>query len=324
MDRRLLSICIPTYNRASWLEQIITKMLHVCIEKSIHIYISDNASPDNTEQVGIKFQSKYDFIHYFRHESNIGPDDNFEFVLKLSDTKYRWLMSDTCYVEDVDSMLVDLQNGEYDGYIVNAPRYRGQFLPTQKIHYSETISLMRDIGWHLSWISCMIYNEKLVNAMNFEHYKASSFNQTALMFETTAHRECNIVFNPNIIVYNLPSETKASDWHNHIFDIMYRRWYLMIMSLPLYYPYEVKLKCIEDNARNSNVLKMRFLLKMYIEGRWNVGDVYRNRFFIKQAKGNYKSLLTIGLCPRVFFVLAKIGVKSLKSLLSLNKGRPSR
>lgn len=294
----LLSICIPTYNRGTLLEQSIRKMIPVCEENNILIVVSDNASPDNTEAIMNGLTSEYDFIRYHRHPENIGSDDNFEYVLKMANTKYRWLMSDTCFVESIDTLMSDLESEDWDGYIVNGDPYRAQHLPHEKTRYGESVSVMRDIGWHLTWISCMIYHERLVEFLKFERYRNSSFNQTALMFEPTANRASKICFNPSIVVDNLPVE-KESGWLYHVFDVIYRQWYLLIMSLPLYYPYEVKKKCIVDAARNPILLSLRYHAMRRIEGKWDWKDVYRNRFFVRFAEGHYYALLAMGVCPGI-------------------------
>lgn len=295
----ILSICIPTFNRADCLNKVLEKLIPVCSGNNIQIYISDNASPDQTESLSKKFAENHDFIHYHRHLENIGSDDNFEFVLKMADTKYRWLMSDTCYIDDVADMISDLESVDWDAYILNDPKSpmsRSRFLPKTRTVYDESISVMREIGWHLTWISCMVYNERLVNSLNFERYKNSSFNQTALVFETTANRPCKICFNPRVAVKNLPLR-KDSGWHYHVFDIMYRQWYLLIMSMPLYYPYEIKKKCIEDNGKKPVVLNIINHLERRAKEKWTLSDLYRNRFFVKQAKANYYLLFLFGLCP---------------------------
>lgn len=316
-NQALLSICIPTYNRGEMLKQSIQKMIPVCRDHHIQIFVSDNASPDNTEEVMNVLSGDYEFIHYHRHTENIGSDDNFEYVLKMADTKYRWLMSDTCYVEEIADLMSDLETTEWDGYILNdlPSRYsRARFLPKEKTIYEESISVMRDIGWHLTWISCMIYNERLVNTLNFERYKASSFNQTALMFETTANRPCKIGFNPQVAVMNLPI-SKESGWHYHVFDVVYRQWYLLIMSLPIYYPYEVKHQCVIDSASKPIMLALRFHLKRRMEGKWDWKDIYRNRFFIKQAEAPYLTLMIMGLCPKKILSSSFAVMKYLKNIL---------
>lgn len=293
----ILSICIPTYNRGEIIEQSILKMLSACKASNIHIFVADNASTDNTQEVMRKYENQYDFIHYHRHSVNIGPDDNFEFVLKMATTKYRWLMSDPCYVDNLDDLMTDLESKEWDVYVATDDRkVRSDRLPKEKVLYNESISVMKEIGWHLTWISCMIYNERLINSFNFLRYKDSCFNQTALLFEPTANRECAICFNPNLRVKNV-GVARESGWHYHVFDVLYRKWYLLVMSLPLYYPYEVKKKCIEDNHKNADVLFFRAHLLRRMSGKWNIWDLQQNKFFVKQAKGDYYKLFVLGILP---------------------------
>ena len=70
------------------------------------------------ENLDLNYAQKYDIVRYHRHERNIGSDDNFEFVLKMADTKYRWLMSDTCYIDEVETVLNDLSHSDFDAYIL--------------------------------------------------------------------------------------------------------------------------------------------------------------------------------------------------------------
>jgi len=300
MDNKpLLSICIPTYNHAPFLDLVLKRLRDICVKNRIHIYISDNNSEDNTEAVVESAKLSNGFIHYYRQNVNIGPDDNFEFVLKMSDTKYRWLMSDACYVDEMDGLIEDLSTSDYDGYILGAPYYRGRFLPNRRIEYCNSIDLMRDVGWHLSWISCMIYNERLIQKMDFRRYKNSSFNQTALMFDPTAYNKSTFVFNNRIIVKNITLQDypimKESGWTYHVFDVMYRQWYLLIMSLPLYYPYETKIKCINESYKYSSAIGVFAHIRRRVENKWNLNDVLRNRVFITR---HFYILLVIAICPK--------------------------
>lgn len=302
----LLTICIPTYNRGQLLEQSIQKMIPVCKEHNIQICISDNASTDDTNVIMAGYLEAYPFIHYYRQKENIGSDDNFEFVLKMAQTKYRWLMSDTTFVTDIKDLIDDLIAKDFDGFVVNGDPKRAQHLPKVKKFYHESISLMDEVGWHMTWISCMIYNEKLIDSMNFKRYKNSSFNQTALMFETTANRYAELGFNPGIVVGNLPIR-KESGWLYHEFDVIYRQFYLMIMSLPLYYPYEIKKKCIIDSVKYPGILSKYWHVVRRIEGKWSFRDVQRNSFFIKQAQGDYYFYSIVGLCsPRLLKIFLPI------------------
>ena len=77
---KILSICIPIYNRASWLSECLDLLLSEIGHRGIPIYISDNSSTDNTMEVVSKFKKKYPFVYYEKNEANLGYQRNFEKV----------------------------------------------------------------------------------------------------------------------------------------------------------------------------------------------------------------------------------------------------
>ncbi len=87
MTSELLSICIPTYNRARLLRQILdvlgTQIRATGVENVV-IYISDNGSPDNTPQVVEEFQKQSDVhVVYSRNSSNLGISKNLLKVMAM-------------------------------------------------------------------------------------------------------------------------------------------------------------------------------------------------------------------------------------------------
>ena len=100
----VLSICIPTYNRAECLDQclqhIICQFNNEKIKNSIEIVISDNASTDNTAQVVKKFQKSFANIRYFRNKKNLGIDKNIiNAVIKATGT-YCWHIGDDDFIQN--------------------------------------------------------------------------------------------------------------------------------------------------------------------------------------------------------------------------------
>lgn len=89
----LLSICIPTYNRASVLEKTLESIVKQ-LDYEIEIVISDNQSTDNTEEVGRKYAEQYDNIKYYRNEVNV-RDANFSLSLDRGTGLYLKLMKDS-------------------------------------------------------------------------------------------------------------------------------------------------------------------------------------------------------------------------------------
>ena len=91
----LLSICIPTYNRASYLEGAILNIItDNAFGDEVEIIISDNASTDNTEEIAKKYTQKHYNIKYYKNEENI-RDKNFMLALQRGNGLYRRLFNDT-------------------------------------------------------------------------------------------------------------------------------------------------------------------------------------------------------------------------------------
>lgn len=93
MQTPLLSICIPTYNRAEYLEKSLDSLVNQENFSQIEVVISDNASTDTTSEVCRKFTEQYPNIFYHRNEENI-HDRNFPAVLMKAHGVFRKLYND--------------------------------------------------------------------------------------------------------------------------------------------------------------------------------------------------------------------------------------
>lgn len=91
----LVSICIPTYNRAEYLKRTIESI--ICQPEfqsgEVEIVVSDNASTDNTSDVCERY-AQYDNFFYSCNEKNV-RDINFPTVLSKAHGKLRKLNNDT-------------------------------------------------------------------------------------------------------------------------------------------------------------------------------------------------------------------------------------
>ena len=116
----LLSICIPTYNRAEYLKQTLNSIVKsegFCDD--VEVVVSDNCSTDNTEEVCKEFIQKYSNIKYFKQsQPTYIADQNFIDVLSLATGKYLKLSNDTMFYRksslkkflDIIKNFLNLQN----------------------------------------------------------------------------------------------------------------------------------------------------------------------------------------------------------------------
>jgi glycosyltransferase involved in cell wall biosynthesis len=97
----LLSVCVPTYNRASYLEQCLAALVPQALDLGVPIYVSDNGSTDNTQNVIAKYEGVAgELIKCVRQDENLGYDINHKTVIGLVETEYSWLLGDDDVVLD--------------------------------------------------------------------------------------------------------------------------------------------------------------------------------------------------------------------------------
>lgn len=90
-----LSICIPTYNRSSYLQRTLESILAQDGLAEIEVIISDNASDDNTAEIVESFVQRFpSIVKYYRNVENI-QDANFERVMSLGIGRFLKLHNDT-------------------------------------------------------------------------------------------------------------------------------------------------------------------------------------------------------------------------------------
>lgn len=92
----VLSICIPTFNRAEALDGLL---FMVCSQidhdrLAVDVHVSDNASTDRTEATVTKWSDGRDYLHYHRNTANIGGVRNFWKVTQYVTSSHFWLLGD--------------------------------------------------------------------------------------------------------------------------------------------------------------------------------------------------------------------------------------
>lgn len=98
---KILSLCIPTYNRASLLDILIQSIISQIeqspqssfLRKVIEICVSDNASSDHTQSVCESWAKRHSIdISYACNDSNIGADLNYLKSVSMATGQYAWIV----------------------------------------------------------------------------------------------------------------------------------------------------------------------------------------------------------------------------------------
>lgn len=94
-SKPILSVCIPTYNRAEMLRSALLSVMPQIAELGgeVELLVSDNCSEDHTPDV-VKSALKSDLIKYFRAEENKGSAWNFDNCAQIARGEYAWIVGD--------------------------------------------------------------------------------------------------------------------------------------------------------------------------------------------------------------------------------------
>lgn len=93
--RPKLSLCISTYNRASWLELNLKNIFMQLGDatQDVEVVVVDNTSPDATPEVVQQFLHRKDF-RYYRNPANVGMLGNLAITAQRSRGEYVWIIGD--------------------------------------------------------------------------------------------------------------------------------------------------------------------------------------------------------------------------------------
>jgi len=118
----LVTIGIPTYNRAGgYLRKVIERSLEQSYQ-NLEIIVADNCSTDETPELVRSIDDAR--LRYFRHDTNIGAINNFNFCLNQARGKYFLLFHDDDMIDKdfVETCISSLELGQTVGVILTGVR----------------------------------------------------------------------------------------------------------------------------------------------------------------------------------------------------------
>lgn len=151
-NRPLLSICIPTYNRASYLKGALEHISSdPAFDARVEVVVSDNASSDDTEIVVKAFTEKYGNIRYYRNAENV-RDANFKLVLERATGRYLKLFNDTLrFKADGLSKILDVISAADESQGLQF--YQNiSFLSSENRAVEGVEELMSAVSYNITWI----------------------------------------------------------------------------------------------------------------------------------------------------------------------------
>lgn len=293
----LVTFCIPTFNRAKILDDCLSKLINTISIYGFCIVISDNASSDNTIEIIEKHKKLYSNIFYIRQNTNIGLDRNFEMVLKMSKTTYSWLFGD--YAEIVQSELNDvlqlLIKKQYELIIVNS---KGRVTNIPSKEYNNIALMLDEIGWHMTFMSSLIFGEKVIKNANFQRFYGTYLIHHGISFEYLSKNLKSICYWHDRNVITGTTIVKTNTWVSSSFKIFGQQWTNMVLSFPPIIPLEAKLKCIKNHGRFTGFFKFSHIARLKVNGWLKINDCFKYKLYWKYVSDTpWIVLLIVALIP---------------------------
>lgn len=141
--KKLLTIAIPTYNRAKLLDTQLTWLAQAVkgFEDEIEIFVSDNGSTDNTQDIIKKWKANLSDITFnsWRNAENMGVMKNIMNCLNSARTKYVWTIGDDDPIQDRAISYAINKFKQYDDVSLLFLNFSGRNQITGEPTYPDTI-----------------------------------------------------------------------------------------------------------------------------------------------------------------------------------------
>ena len=226
----ILSIVIPTRNRAEFLRQMLDSLIPQLItwgREKFHMVIANNASTDNTDMVVSNIQREYGIsIEYYKHKENIGLQ-NLDFVASKAIGKYTLLSGDDdIFAPNFISTIAPYLEADSTYSLIHWNRLEGdKNCSNTRIYnpiYSQTISeystpgeFLRDTLSSTNFVSSLIYNTSCWQCVKDENIPEDWDGYRTwgriLLGTANLNEKCLFFYFPLVIQRN-PSKEWASKW----------------------------------------------------------------------------------------------------------------
>lgn len=269
----LLSLCIPTYNRAKYLKEALDNITSdPAFDERVEIIVSDNASTDETSAVVEIFSKKFSNIKYYKNETNI-KDYNFYLAISRGSGKYIRLFNDTLRFsgKSLESMLYNISTSDE-----GVPLFFYQNIKElDKMNICKKgfniDSFLEQVSFYTTWIAnfgCWKTDiEAIVSPNRFSELKLS---QVDWVFQIISKKRCySVIFDDHFI-----SVAPVKKGGYNIFNVFINN-YLYILSK---YKFNFKTIIIEK-SRLLRLFVVKWLWVLYVDkdkfsfetqGKWRV------------------------------------------------------
>jgi abequosyltransferase len=186
----LLTIAIPTFNRAEYLDLCLTQICKQVspLDRSIEVMVSDNCSTDHTPDVVKKHGEKHPLIVSIHNQTNIGSDRNIIQCFKSAAGKYVLIFGDDDVFLDggIAKLLKVLKYKEFGVVYLRHYGFDDDFINERPaavsnpsvLIYNDSKSFVEKVHYFFTFISANVINKTFFDhSFNLDAVLNTSFTQ---------------------------------------------------------------------------------------------------------------------------------------------------
>jgi abequosyltransferase len=281
INKKILTIAIPTYNRSDNLFHLLNQLYDEVGEykDQITVIVSNNNSSDNTLNILNDFKIKWPELEISNQVKNIGPDLNFSYCYDLCNSKYFWLLGDDDLPTkgSIAIILALIKKNNCSIIYLNSSWkkniYDNNHISSQKINYTvitDKSKFASIVNVWMGYISGCIINKFIIenNDKNFNSKKYTGTNLSQLSWVLSSLKFGNkfIVIKSKLILatrnntggysaidtfgINFPNILKSElyDFNKLLIDIILKKMLLNFYT-------SLTWKIVNDKSNKNNFLK---------------------------------------------------------------------
>jgi abequosyltransferase len=242
----LLSICIPTYNHAEPLRKSLEVMIPQALHYNIPIYISDNASTDNTAEIVESFRKTYPYLYFRSNKENLGVDQNMGNAARMASSKYVWVIGARRIVLPgmLDKIYGILIENELDLLVLND--LNSTFSVPESQRYTSARRIFLELHRNLTGLGFQILPAEAWKSDSvLQKHAGTEWTIVGLTLEYIANKP---TLNAFFLSEACATSSGPSHWRPKYFQI-WANWKKTIRSLPATYSDEDKEFVIRNSVR---------------------------------------------------------------------------
>lgn len=189
----VLSICVPIYNRLSYLERMLSRFMEDkdLFGDKVHLFISDNCSRDNLTGCCEKYQCEGLLFEYNRNDDNLGADRNFEICFQHSQGRYTWLLgSDDIPVSGFIRKIIScLECHEYGLFHLGMKK-----MHTSLTEYNDNNEMAVAVNYWITFMSANIIRTEILYDLDIMKYRNTNLIQVPVFLYACLLSEKNAIY----------------------------------------------------------------------------------------------------------------------------------